>query len=100
MAHIDQKKKAILYAYEVDYNNEQDSNQTGDTINSQDMEEMRKMVSPLLETSTELDGLDDSILTGAEEYEAEYVEALEAMEGRNQLCNFKRCTLLNQSWNK
>ena len=84
MAHIDQKKKAILYAYELDYNVEQDSNQTGDTINSQDMEEMRKIVSPLLETSTELDGLDDSILTGAEEYEAEYeaeyVEALEAIQ--------------------
>ena len=80
MAHIDQKKKAILYAYELDYNVEQDSNQTGDTINSQDMEEMRKIVSPLLETSTELDGLDDSILTGAEEYEAEYVEALEDMK--------------------
>ena len=49
---------------------------TGETINTQDLEEMTKIVGTILETNTEPDvELDDSVLTGAEEYAAEYVNA-------------------------
>ena len=76
MILIDQKKMAVLYSNEVENFSSQDSNMTGETINTQDLEEMTKIVGTILETNTEPEvELDDSVLTGAEEYAAEYVNA-------------------------
>ena len=76
MIYINQKKMAVLYSNEIENFSSQDSNITGETINTQDIEEMSKLVGTILETNTEPDvELDDSVLDGAEEYAAEYLNA-------------------------
>ena len=72
MLMLDKKTKEKLYSYELD---ESEQSNSASTINSQDIEDMGKLIDPILETSinTENDELDDSILT---EGQGEYIEAI------------------------